>query len=111
MQEEKYQLVAKRNLSFKPIKYRIDGKNHFQIFLSIKSANFDPKLEKVAFVQYELHKSFKDRIRVSKNPNNNFEIEIKTWGTFIVKVSIQLKNGDSISFSTDYSKVLESVEL
>ena len=106
-----YVLVAKRNLNFKPIKFRIKGKDHFQVFLSIKSDSFDPTLSKVSFVQYELHSSFKERFRVSKNPQTNFNIEIKTWGTFVVKFHVHLKDGIVLSFNQDYSQILENIGL
>lgn len=105
--ENQYQLRAVLNTESRPVKYRIGGKEHFQVFLSIKSEQFDPSLEKVAFVEYELHKTFKNRIRISKDRTNGFEIELRTYGTFVVKVTVNLVDGGSDTFSIDYKEVLE----
>jgi len=109
--DNKYKLKAILNTAFKPLKFRVNGKDHFQVFLSITSDDFDPDLSKVLFVQYELHHSFKDRYRISKNKTNNFEIEIKTYGTFDVKVTINLNTGDNLTFIENYKNVLEKLEL
>lgn len=104
--ENRYQLKAVLSSEFRPVKYRIRGKEHYQVFLSIESKEFDVNLEKVAFVEYELHNSFKEKFRISKERGNNFEIEIRTWGTFIVKTTVNLKNGESEKFSINYKDVL-----
>lgn len=108
---EKYRLKAVLNTSFKPVQYRIKGKEHYQVFLSIYSDSFDPELSEVLYVEYELHPTFKNRNRISKNRNSNFEIEIKTWGTFDIKVVVNLKNGEGFVIELNYSEVLEKKAL
>ena len=105
-----YRLVANRNSNFKPVRFRVQGRKHYQIFLSIASDE-DPKLQNVQLVQYELHKSFKERLHISRNRSNNFQIEIKAWGTFVVKFFVHLNDSQILSFKEDYGEVLEDVEL
>ena len=102
----KYELKAVRDSQFRPVKYRIGGKNHYQIIFSIKSNEFDKNLEKVLSVDYILHKSFKNRIRTSRDKENNFQVVIKTYGTFIVKVRVYLENREVYEFSKDYGEIL-----
>jgi|GEM_PF-5704197 len=104
---DQYKLSAVLNSAYKPIKFRIKGKNHYQVFLSIQSDNFDPDLDKVLYVEYELHPTFKERVRISKTKRTSFEIEIKAWGTFDVKVNVYLKTGDEITFTQNYGDVLQ----
>lgn len=106
MDTKPYELKAVLNTNFKPLKFRAKGKEHYQVFLSIWSRTADPDLSEVLFVQYELHHTFKERTHTSKSKKNGFEIEIKTWGTFPVKVTIYLQNGEEIEFEEDYGNVL-----
>ena len=82
-----YRLKTIINKNFKPIKFRSDGKPHYQIFLEIESKE-DPKLESLKSVEYVLHPSFKNRLRSSSERENKFRIELKAWGTFVVNVRL-----------------------
>jgi transcription initiation factor IIF auxiliary subunit len=82
-----YRLKTIINKNFKPIRFRSNGKPHYEIFLEIESET-DPKLEELRRVEYVLHPSFKDRIRTSSERENNFQIQIKAWGTFVVTVKL-----------------------
>ncbi len=82
-----YRLKTIINKNFKPVRFRSGGKPHYEIFLKIESET-DPKLEELRRVEYVLHPSFKDRIRTSSERENNFQIQIKAWGTFVVTVKL-----------------------
>lgn len=82
-----YRLKTIINKNFKPIRFRSNGKPHYEIFLEIESET-DPKLEELRRVEYVLHPSFKDRIRTSSEREDNFQIQIKAWGTFVVTVKL-----------------------
>jgi len=60
-----------------------------------------PDLDKVKKVQYVLHETFPNPVRVSEDPSNNFEIWIWTWGRFPIKAIITTKTGQQ--FEKDYS--------
>lgn len=107
MSEYDYKLKAVLNTSYKPVKYRVDGRQHYQIFLHIYSEK-DPDLKNVSFVEYKLHPTFKDRVRVAYSPINNFQVEIKAWGTFDVDVTVGLKDKHApYRFTQDMKAVLE----
>ncbi len=82
------------NKNFKPIRFRIKGKPHYQIFMEIESET-DPNLDNVKRVEYLLHPTFKRRERTNENRSSNFRIEIKAWGTFVVGVTLY-KTDDTI---------------
>jgi len=92
-----YKLRTTLNKNFKPIKFRSEGKPHFQIFLEITSET-DSKLDNIKKVEYILHPSFKDRIRSSFEKETNFKVEIKAWGTFVVKIRLFKTDGSLEEF-------------
>ena len=47
----------------------------------------------IDLVQYELHPSFKNRIRVSDKRSEKFDIKIWTYGYFIVKAKLLFFDG------------------
>ncbi|RZS93544.1 pYEATS domain-containing protein [Aquimarina brevivitae] len=105
--EQKYNLKAILNTNYEPITFRLKGKPHYQIFLQIESSSFDPGLDQVTYVEYKLHKTFKNRTRIAKSKHNNFEIEIKAWGTFVVQCTVGQKDAEPFVFSQDIKDVLE----
>lgn len=44
-------------------------------------------------VEYLLHSTFKERVKVSLDKSTNFRIEIITWGVFQFKVTIGTTEG------------------
>lgn len=105
-----YTLYANLNKNYKPLKFRMGGKDHFQIYLGIQSSS-DPDLNQVEQVTYTLHSTFKDRVRESRNRKRQFEIEIYAWGTFVVKFEIKLVNGTTLVKETNMADVLTYVSL
>lgn len=105
--EQKYKLEAILNTNYEPITFRLEGKPHYQIFLRITSDSFDPELDKVTYVEYKLHKTFKNRTRIAKSKHNCFEVEIKAWGTFVVECTVGQKDGVPYVFSQDMRDVME----
>ena len=87
----KYKLKTIINKNFKPIKFSRYGKPHHQIFLEIEPEDVSD-LSNIENVEYILHPTFKNRIRSSSNLKNNFQIEIKAWGTFVVRIKIHEAN-------------------
>lgn len=83
----KYKLKTIFNKNFKPIRFRRSGKPHYQIFLEIEPDEVSD-LKNVENVEYFLHPTFKNRIRNSSDRKNNFRVEIKAWGTFVVRIKI-----------------------
>lgn len=97
---KKYKLKTIINKNFKPIKFSRLGKPHSQVFLEIEP-NEASDLKNIKSVEYILHPTFKNRIRHSSDSKNNFQIEIKTWGTFVVKVKINELNDNEEEFIQD----------
>ena len=51
-------------------------------------------LSKIEEVEYILHPTFHDRIRLAKSSEKRFRIESEGWGEFDIAVNIRFKNGD-----------------
>ncbi|MCF7973303.1 MAG: hypothetical protein K9N55_05780 [Phycisphaerae bacterium] len=71
------------------IKYRIfspGGKEHYHLGIWIEGE--ERELEHIVLVEYELHPSFKNRIRKSSNRKNGFSITIWTWGIFNIHIRL-----------------------
>jgi len=101
-----YKLSVVLNTSYKPLRFRVEGKKHYQMILGIHSEN-DPDLKQVQFVNYLLHPSFKDRLKSSSDRGNKFQIEILAWGTFEVGVKVGLKNDEAYEFAQSMSDVMK----
>lgn len=65
-------------------RFKEGGRRHFHIGIWIDGS--EQELSEINFVEYELHSSFKNRIRTSQNRKNNFSVTIWTWGLFEIKV-------------------------
>lgn len=52
-------------------------------------------LNKIHYVKYELHRSFPNRIRFSKNRENRFELSSRGWGVFTVYVTVYFVDDSS----------------
>ena len=78
----------------KPIRFRSEGKLHWKIGIRLEGKDDD--LDKISFVEYELHPTFKQRIRHSRDRDTNFEIEIRTYGYFKIKATLFFNDSTSI---------------
>ena len=82
------------------IKYRFlhkGGREHYHIGISLEGS--DEELDKVEKVEYELHPSFKRRVRSSANRENKFSITIWTWGMFKIEATIYFTDGSTSKHS------------
>ena len=78
------------------IKYRIfheGGREHYHIGIWLEGS--DSELDEVERVEYELHPSFKRRLRTSTNRDNRFSVAIWTWGMFNIDATICFKDGST----------------
>lgn len=66
-----------------------DGYEHFHIGLWLEASDPDA-MNQVTHVTYELHPTFANRNRSSRNRANNFSITFWSWGTFEVKAEVFL---------------------
>jgi transcription initiation factor IIF auxiliary subunit len=51
-------------------------------------------LKDITQVEYILHPTFPDRIRLIKNADSNFRLESAGWGEFDITVNVSFNNGD-----------------
>lgn len=75
------------------IKYKIfrdGGREHYHIGLWIDAD--ERTLDRIDYVEYELHSSFKRRKRHSRSRSNQFSITFWTWGHFDIDVRVHFRD-------------------
>lgn len=100
----RHELVKKNGL-IRVRKFKKDGYENFRVRLYIDGA-----LDKIYFVEYELHPSFNESIRTSKEADKGFSIEFWTWGEFEVLVVVHYYDGhqERFTYNLKYSSELSS---
>ena len=85
-------------------KFRKGGYDHYHITIFLVGND----VERVSYVEYELHPTFSKPIRISENSKDNYSISIWTWGVFEVGVTIYLKDGNKeyLAYDLKYSNSL-----
>jgi transcription initiation factor IIF auxiliary subunit len=76
-------------------KFLEKGKEHYNLGLWIDGA--ERELDQINYVEYELHPTFKNRVRKSTNRKNSFSITFWTWGMFDININIHMHSGQVIS--------------
>ena len=87
-------LKAERDKGIEPRKFRVKGKKHYKVKLSVEEEAND--LANVVEVRYRLHPSFKDPVRISDDKENSFSQEIWTYGYFPIEVKAFDENGNVV---------------
>ena len=54
------------------------------------------KLALVDYVEYRLHDTFPDPIRISEDVNSKFSLSSSGWGEFTIFITIYLKDGQEV---------------
>lgn len=73
-------------------RFREGGRLHRNVRIYLEADPPDA-LKDIDSVQYELHPTFRDRVRVSDDSTNQFEIKIWTYGYFKVRAKLIRKDG------------------
>jgi hypothetical protein len=80
--------IKSERIKGSPVKIYTDGgKLYYNVVIYLNGTNED--LDDIVFVEYELHPTFKNRIKTSSDRDSNFSIEIWTYGFFNVKATIK----------------------
>lgn len=75
-----------------PKRFRAGGKLHHRVRIYLEATD-DDSLEEIRSVQYELHPTFRERIRFSDDAVNQFELRIWTYGYFPMRATLLKNNG------------------
>ena len=74
-------------------KYRKSGTNWYRYRVFLKG---EPnELNSIKLVKYYLHESFANPIHVSSDRDCDFEIKLRGWGEYVIKIEIIDKLGNS----------------
>lgn len=85
--------VVTRALKRPTQKFRMGGKDHYQVRLRLKGPRRE--LSKVALVEYKLHPVFRQRTRTSRDAWSKFGVNIWTYGYFKMDVNLHMKDGST----------------
>lgn len=100
--ESAFVLRVERLMNIEP-KHFGDGKYlnfYIRIFIDIEKSTYSSniyQLQDVSFVQYELHPSYRQPIRISEDFEHNFELKVWTYGFYPIKATVYLKLGPPIT--------------
>ena len=61
------------------------------------------QLRDVEFVEYTLHPSFPDPVRVVRTKDNNFKLSTGGWGIFPIHARVVTKSGAEVRLTHDLS--------
>jgi transcription initiation factor IIF auxiliary subunit len=73
-------------------KFSDAGREHYHLGVWLDGE--DRVLDEIDYVEYELHPSFKNRVRKSSNRKNSFSATFWTWGMFDIEVRVHYFSGD-----------------
>lgn len=76
------------------LKKRDGGYEHYHVGVWLE-ADSEREMDRVAMVEYELHPTFRERLRTSANRANDFSITFWSWGTFVIRASLHLVDQSS----------------
>lgn len=84
-------------------KFRPDGHEHYHIEIWVDMP--DRVLDRIDYVEYKLHESFRKNLRRGTSRSENFAIRIWTWGMFAIGVRVRYRDGeqDEFEYSLEYS--------
>jgi transcription initiation factor IIF auxiliary subunit len=68
------------------------GRYNWKVFVVGSQATLD----KIEYVEYTLHPTFPDNVRISRNREDNFSLQSNGWGEFFIYLRIHLKNGKDL---------------
>ena len=83
--------------------FRDGGNEHYNVRIYLYAK---PKtMTSIEKVEYFLHPSFRNARRVSTDRDNDFAIEIWTWGMFEIDATVHFSNGETqeLTHSLKYS--------
>ncbi len=95
--------ILKKSGKIRVRKFTRNGYDQYRIKLSISGP-----LDTISHVEYELHPTFKEPIRISKNRTEGFPIDFWTWGEFEILVTAHYLDGseESTVFELKYGSQL-----
>ena len=95
--------ILKRGGRIRFRKFTKGGYDHFKIRLTVSGP-----LSQIEYVEYELHPSFWDPVRISKKRSAGFPIEFWTWGEFEILVTAHFLDGhdEELIYNLKYSSEL-----
>lgn len=72
-----------------------DDRETYEWFLTVDSP--DDGLDQIDYVQYELHHSFNNPMRIIRDRKSRFLLRFVGWGTFDIPITIQFNDGSQIT--------------
>lgn len=87
-----YRIKSQEVSGVEPKVFRKGGRRHHKVRIHLEATG-DDSLDRIRSVQYELHPTFRERMRVANDVINQFEIMIWTYGYFRIQATLLMKDG------------------
>ncbi len=83
------------NTSTQAKEMKLEGYNWYDWTVFCSSSK--EELNLIEKVEYHLHPSFPDPIRVVTDSKNGFPLKARGWGVFLIRIIIYLKDGTEVN--------------
>ena len=95
--------VGRKGKRIRTRRFSDGGYDHYRIRLKIEG-----DLDEIEEVQYELHPTFNERFRTTRDRAHGFPLDIWTWGEFELPIVVTFKDGTTkqVSYDLEYSEEL-----
>lgn len=89
-----YKIKSNEVSGVEPRQFRKGGKLHHKVRIYLEATDGD-SLSSIRSVQYELHPTFRDPMRVAHDVRTHFEFKIWTYGYFGIGATLIMKDGST----------------
>lgn len=90
-----FSIRAEKVEGVEPLQLSQSPYRHYRVRVFLQATENDARrLDEIESVTYELHPTFPDRFHKSTDRSTSFEIQIWTWGWFLVRAEIKMKGGE-----------------
>jgi transcription initiation factor IIF auxiliary subunit len=89
-----YKIKSNEVSRVEPRQFRQGGKFHHKVRIYLEATD-GASLSSINLVQYELHPTFREPIRVANDIRTHFEIQIWTYGYFGINATLVMKDGST----------------
>lgn len=77
--------------------YEYIGEDYWDWWVWVESS--DANLDKIDHVVYNLHYTFREPVQVVRTRENKFMLKTSGWGTFVIYVRLNFKDGSVLDLS------------
>jgi transcription initiation factor IIF auxiliary subunit len=99
--------IAMKNIEFTNIAKLAEKRGDMEIYDWVVYPKVSPEqLKEIKEIEYVLHPTFPNPVRVKQDPKKMFAVTSRGWGEFSVGINVHLKSGETqrLSYELDLEK-------